>query len=497
MNRRWRLLLGAIAVAALLWLLLAAAERGLALAQRFQALPPYLQWIVGLALAAFAVAACLILWHLFKPRRRRAPASAPSREVMAARIERMREAGADTAALSGELRELDRRRASGQLYVAVYGEISTGKSALINALAPHAGQAQDARGGTTRRVSHHDGELPDGHTLRLADVPGSQEADGDAREHLARDEAIRAHAVIYVCAGDLNRRQAGELQALAGIGKPLLLVLNKADQWRADELKTLEDHLRARFGALVDAVIVISADGREPTCRNEANGHIERIQRQPPPQIAALLQALMQLADSGAAALEPGREQAVLSQLHQRTGELEVQVRSTQAERIVSRYARRAVLGAMAAIAPGSDLLIQGALATAMARELAAVYEISVGDLEIDAFLKQARLTLRTSTSLVLAIAGNAMKAFPGLGTLGGGMVHAVAYALIFDSLGKALAATLAERRQLDQATAAAHLKTLLGDARRNRLQRLVALTREAMRELPPAAAPPPHRPEA
>ena len=35
------------------------------------------------------------------------------------------------------------------------------------------------------------------------------------------------------------------------------------------------------------------------------------------------------------------------------------------------------------------------------------------------AFLRQATLTLRTTSSVVLAIAGNALKAFPGLGTLG------------------------------------------------------------------------------
>ena len=36
---------------------------------------------------------------------------------------------------------------------------------------------------------------------------------------------------------------------------------------------------------------------------------------------------------------------------------------------------------------------------------------------------------------IVLAVAGNALKAFPGLGTLGGGVLHAFAYALIFDSM--------------------------------------------------------------
>nr|WP_240922625.1 GTPase [Oleiagrimonas sp. C23AA] len=483
-------MLSAVAIAALLWLLLAAAERALALAQRFEALPAYLQWTLGLALLAFAVAAAAIGVWLLKPRRRRVPVPPPSREAIESRIQQLQATGANTAQLSGELGELDRRHHSGRLYVAVYGEVSTGKSSLINALAPQATRPTDARAGTTRAVSHHDGILPDGRSLTLADVPGSQEVDGEARQTLARDEALRSHAVIYVCAGDLNRRQAEELHALAEVGKPLLLVLNKTDQWTPDELAALITHLRQQAGDSVDAVLATCAGGEEHFRRERADGTIEHVRRARTPQIAALTQALLEIADTGAVALEPGREQAVLSQLHQATGTLEVKVRSEQAEAIVSRYARRAVVGALAAIAPGSDLVIQGALATAMARELATLYQVRLSDLEIEAFLKQARLTLRTSTSLVLAIAGNALKAFPGLGTLGGGMVHAVAYALIFDSMGKALAATLAERQQLDQDTAAAHLRAMLGAAGPGRLKRLAALTREALAE--PRDEPPP-----
>ena len=51
------------------------------------------------------------------------------------------------------------------------------------------------------------------------------------REQLARDEALRAHVVLYVCAGDLTRDQDAELRWLRGFGKPLVLALNKADQF--------------------------------------------------------------------------------------------------------------------------------------------------------------------------------------------------------------------------------------------------------------------------
>jgi hypothetical protein len=56
---------------------------------------------------------------------------------------------------------------------------------------------------------------------------------------------------------------------------------------------------------------------------------------------------------------------------------------------------------------------------------------------------------------LTLAVAGNGLKAFPGVGTVAGGLVHAVAYGLIFDALGRSLVQTLKRHGELTPETAA------------------------------------------
>ncbi len=481
MSRRLRLLLTTLAAATLLWLLLAAAERALALAQRFLALPGWLQWTLGTALAAFAGIGLMVLWWLLRPRRPRRAAATPDRGTLEQRIDQLHERGADTGTLSAELSELDRRRGTARVYVALFGEISTGKSSLIRALAPHADAASDVRGGTTRRVSHHDARLPDGRTLVLTDVPGNREVGGEVHETMAREEVLRAHAVIYVCAGDLSRAQADELRWLADFGKPLLLVLNKADQWSSAEREQLLARLcRHSHGA---AVLAISSGGSERFQRRLADGRIESIQRQRPPTIEPLLEALDSILAPGADGLEDLRQHAVLAGLHERTGTLEAQTRADEATRIVRKYARRAIVGAMAAVAPGSDLVIQGVLATGLTRDLAHLYGVKASEVQIEDFVRQARLTLRTGSSIVLAVAGNALKAFPGLGTLGGGVLHAFAYALIFDSMGRALAASLAERQSLDQHDAGTRMKALLTDPGNARLRQLAALTLDSWRK--------------
>jgi hypothetical protein len=300
---------------------------------------------------------------------------------------------------------------------------------------------------------------------------------------MARDEALRAHVVLYVCAGDLTRTQADELRWLGDFGKPLLLVVNKVDQWSEAERTQLIARLRERSEGIPDAIVAISAGGEERFTRQLADGSSEEVRRTRRADLGALPEALRRLLAPGAAALEGQRENAVLAGLHERTGEMEATWRATEAERIVRRYARRAIVGAMAAVAPGTDLVIQGVLATGLVRALAGLYRVPVTELEIEGLLRQARLTLRTGTSVVLAVAGNALKAFPGLGTLGGGVLHAFAYALIFDSLGRALAASLSERKALDQADAGERMRDLLSDAGTSRLRRLAELTGEALRD--------------
>ena len=500
----------ALCAAALLWALFGALRSGLALWQDLRAESGLVQGVIALLAALGLGGLGWIGWRVLR-RPRRTPVAAPTREAVSARVEKLEQARFDTAELQRELVELDRRARSEELYVAVFGEISAGKSALIRALLPQAQAESDVLGGTTRAVVHYRGAAFGAAHVVLADVPGTREAqragggeddarvravsvpvgggtevaqalDSRGRENLARDEALRAHVVLYVCAGDLTRDQDAELRWLHGFGKPVVLALNKTDQLRDAERTLLERTLHARYAASTDAQVAVSAGGMERLERELPDGRREQVTRERRPDIDALRTLLARYARYGAERLEPAREAAVLSSVAQQADTLETAAREREAASVVQKYARRAVVGALAAVLPGSDLVIQGVLATALIRELARVYDVALRDVDIDAFLAQMKLTLRTSASLVLAIAGNALKAFPGLGTLGGGVLHAIAYGLIFDSLGHAVAATLRDQRRLDGAAAASALSRLLADAGVERLRRIAgyALDRHA-----------------
>ena len=162
--------------------------------------------------------------------------------------------------------------------------------------------------------------------------------------------------------------------------------------------------------------------------------------------------------------MESLRETAVLMLVSEKLDQARDRFREQQADELVGRYARRAVVGALAAVAPGSDLLIQGWLGTQMVKELAALYDTKVGKVDTELLLKLVQKHVAKAHTLLLAVAGNALKAFPGIGTLAGGGLHAIAYGIIFRTLGRALTTTLATRGELHPRQTAKAFEEKLGE---------------------------------
>lgn len=437
----------------LLLTLLYAADAGLSVWQRLQRLPTWLGWMVGSLFLLVLTTTGYLLRRLLRPRpQKRLPlrhALPLDRSTAQQRLERLRvdpqtATLSVTPALAGvaqELAQLDERARSGLRFVAVFGEISAGKSSLLNALAGDSARSTDVRGGTTREVSVSNIDWPGLGVLRCADVPGANEWQGEMRAIAARGEALRAHLVLYVCQGDLSASEWSELEWLKSFGKPMLLVLNKVDRYDTAERIQLLERLRQRSGL---EVVVAGAGGMQ-SCEVEfADGRRERREVPRPAELDALRQAVRRmLSVHDLQQLEHKRERAVLRSVDAQLGEVEAEVRRKQATALVESYSRKAVVGGMAAVAPGTDLLIQGVLATQLVRELCAMYGRKLREVDADELVRMAGGRLRGSSALVLAIAGNAAKAFPGLGTLGGGLLHAVAYGMIFAALGRALIAEL------------------------------------------------------
>jgi hypothetical protein len=469
-----------VGVGVLLVLVLYITDLGLSVWDRLQRAPTTFWIIYLLILGLLGAGGAYGVWrvlHWGRPAgksRAAMPAKPPDEATLRERLERSAAAGVQVDAIRRELEELQRRRAAGEIVVAVFGEISAGKSSLIRALLPGVDVAVDARGGTTRQVTYYTWTSSAGDRLILADLPGLNEADGSL-DQTARDEALRAHVVVYVCEGDLTRDQYQALRTLVDLGSPVIVALNKIDRYTERELELVRERLAERIGEELE-VAPVQCGGQEEVTRIYHDGREETTLRERAPRVEDLRRALQRYLDSDPQVLDALRDTAVFVLAQQKLDAAVTAHRREKAEAIVQGYSRKAVFGALAAVSPGTDVLIQGYLGFNLIKELCALYEVPAREMDMQRFLDLAGNQIKRSLNLLLALVGNVFKAFPGMGTVVGGMMHAVVYGLIFESLGKAVARSLESRGDLVSGPALRMFEDNLSEDLEARAKRLAQL---------------------
>jgi predicted GTPase len=420
--------------------------------------PWILRWGYVGAMIGLVVLAIYLIWLLLirrkAPAARKAPASAPlTRDEIEARLRDAGAAGVDVSEAQRELQELAARQQAGVIHLCFFGEISTGKSSLIKALVPEADVTIDVVGGSTGDVRHYRWQSGAGSEILLTDVPGTGGHE-DGLDEMALEEAQRAHVVLFVCDGDLTRAESQAVRYLLALDKPLVLVMNKADRFTVEEQAAIMQKLLQRVddmgGSLErDRVVAVSAGGEMDVVQRAGDGSESMVRRKRPADIGVLVVAINRMLEDEAQPLDVRRDRAVFRLAAEKLAEAEELYRAQRAEQIIRNSTRKAVIGSLAAVSPGTDIIIQGYVGTTMTKELCKLFGAAPRDLDIEEFLDMSQSRVGKALPLTLAVAGNGLKAFPGIGTVAGGLVHAVAYGLIFDALGRSLVLTLKRHGEL------------------------------------------------
>ena len=445
------LLVFIIATGALLFI----SESALNVWDRLREGPAALLYAYVAVMLLLVIAAFWLIWRLVVKRQiapaKTAAAQPLTRNDIESRMREAARAGVDVSVAQSELKELAARRDS--IHLCFFGEVSSGKSSLIKALVPEANVVVDVVGGSTDDVRHYRWRDDEGAEILLTDVPGIGGTEAGLTE-LATTEATRASVVLFVCDSDLTRPEIEAVKALLGFDKPLVLVLNKADRFSADEQAELMHKLLERIDAVGgeierDHVVAVTAGGEIDVIERAADGSEQQVRRTRPADIGVLVVAINRLLADAGESLDARRERAVFQMAAARLAEAEKVYREQRSEQIIRSATRKAVVGALAAISPGTDILIQGYVGTSMTQELCRLYGAAPRDLDIEEFLSLSQGRVGKAVPLSLAVAGNGLKAFPGLGTVAGGLAHAVAYGLLFDALGRSLVQTLSQHGEL------------------------------------------------
>jgi uncharacterized protein len=187
------------------------------------------------------------------------------------------------------------------LQVAVFGLVSRGKSAVLNALFGESLFPTGSLNGVTqwpRSVRWSLAGAPN-LQLELIDTPGLDEISGEARAQMAQDIARCADLILFVTAGLPMPIELEALAELAQLRKPILWVVNKADLYPDLKAETLYQSLANGVLQTVlspQEIVLISAAPAPVQVRHEwPDGRTSTEWETPPPQVEPLRQALLDL----------------------------------------------------------------------------------------------------------------------------------------------------------------------------------------------------------
>ena len=211
--------------------------------------------------------------------------------------------------LSGLLQKLEQS----VIHIAVFGLVGRGKSSLLNALVGHPVFETGAVHGVTRQIESvpwqvsretlsADGKPGQdvlrvslggvGHSrIELIDTPGIDEVRGEVQEALAKQISQQVDLILFIIAGDMTQVEYEALQQLRQASKPMLLVLNKIDQYPETDRQAIYQKLRdERLKDLIspDEIVMTAAAPLMMRAKKQADGSLIRQVDRGQPQVDAL-----------------------------------------------------------------------------------------------------------------------------------------------------------------------------------------------------------------
>lgn len=355
---------------------------------------PY--WMVGplmlILLAALLVALAQVGWPWLRRLRqggamgpgKSAPAAVPSSRREAAQrnlgsidrtLAQVRDA-VEREALRQERQRMEAELERGDLVIVVFGTGSTGKTSLIRALLQELVGEVGAPMGSTTAASRYRLRLRDlPRAVILEDTPGILEAgrQGRERERVARELAARADLLLLVLDGDLRASELEVFEALAGLGKRLLMVLNKCDLRGEEEERRLLGLLRQRCAGRLGPEDVIPASAAPQSVPMPGGKPL-----QPEPEVEALLRRIAAVLHADGEELIADNLLLQCRRLSQASQDLLDRQRRSDAGTIVDRYMWIGAGVVMVTPLPGIDLLATAAVNAQMVVEIGRVYGVSL-----------------------------------------------------------------------------------------------------------------------
>lgn len=320
--------------------------------------------------------------------------------------------------LAGDYQQLElllRKLEQEEIHIAVFGRVSVGKSALLNALLSQTRFATSPLHGETREVAMGQwSEYRDGNVL-LMDTPGINEVEGEVRERLAAEVAGRADLVLFVVDGDLTATELNALKLLEDRHLPVLLIFNKTDRYTLQQQQEILESLKRHASGLVNEedIVTASADpSRQIIIRVAEDGSEIETTRQPEVDVETVRTRLWQILEKEGKSLAAVNASLFASDIGDQIGARIMQARRHMGAELIRTYCIAKGVAVALNPVPVADLVAAAVVDVSMIVHLSRVYGLPLnrGEAKELVMVIGAQMALLMGTVWLVNLLSSALK---------------------------------------------------------------------------------------
>ncbi len=300
--------------------------------------------------------------------------------------------------------------------IAAFGMVGRGKSSVLNALLGENVFQTGPLHGVTRTVGSANWELTEeslGNSeqdilrvslpshqqsqIQLVDTPGIDEVDGETRELMAHQIAKQADLILFIIAGDITKVEYQALSRLREVGKPMLLVFNKIDQYpEADRAAIYETICSDRVKELLtpEEVVMVAASPLEKRGIRRKDGSVGVKTQQGSPQVQELKRKILEILYREGKSLVALNTMLYADEVNDQILQRKLEIRAEAAEELIWKASLTKAVAVALNPVTVLDLFTGAVVDVAMILALSRLYDIPMSQRAAIALLQKIAISM-------------------------------------------------------------------------------------------------------
>ncbi|WP_269617428.1 DUF697 domain-containing protein [Prochlorococcus marinus] len=266
-----------------------------------------------------------------------------------------------------------------ELQISVYGRVGVGKSSLLNALIEKQIFPTDILNGNTKEFKSYtwDKRFKNLNKVKLIDSPGIDEINNINKEEINFNYVLDTDLILFVIDSDITRIDLNSIEELLRQKKPILLVLNRCDQWNTEETKLILSsiHRKLSFCKKQVKIHLVSSSPREAKIKQ--NGTVRSEQKMP--KVDILKNELKDIIDQSGEFLLCINSLRIADQFYKSLKENRILRKRKKAQALIGKYATLKASGIVINPFLMIDLFTGVAFDSALVIQLSKLYGLEVG----------------------------------------------------------------------------------------------------------------------